>query len=100
MAMGGNEVTCTNSGNPQRHCLPFGFVGSAEGFGQSHLCIGKTNNSAVNQRTATFGKNQAENSTAMLESWYLRREQGTAVVNVVFGKVNPDGKLEVTLPSH
>jgi beta-glucosidase len=42
----------------------------------------------------------AENAPAMLEGWYLGQEQGTAVANVVFGKVNPGGKLAVTFPRH
>jgi beta-glucosidase len=40
----------------------------------------------------------AENVPALIEGWYLGQEQGTAVANVLFGNVNPGGKLTVTIP--
>jgi beta-glucosidase len=42
----------------------------------------------------------AEKAPALIEGWYLGQEQGTAVANMVFGKVNPSGKLTVTFPRH
>ncbi len=42
----------------------------------------------------------AEKAPALIEGWYLGQEQGTAVANVLFGKVNPTGKLAVTFPRH
>jgi beta-glucosidase len=42
----------------------------------------------------------AEKAPAMIEGWYLGQDQGTAVANVIFGKVNPSGKLAVTIPRH
>ena len=42
----------------------------------------------------------AEKAPAIIEGWYLGQEQGTAVANVIFGKVNPSGKLAVTIPRH
>lgn len=40
----------------------------------------------------------AENAPALLEGWYLGQETGHGVADVLFGKVNPGGKLPVTIP--
>jgi beta-glucosidase len=39
-----------------------------------------------------------EHVPAILEGWYLGEQGGTAAVNVLFGDVNPGGKLPITFP--
>ena len=40
----------------------------------------------------------AERADAILELWYLGQETGSAVANVLFGDINPGGKLPITIP--
>ena len=42
----------------------------------------------------------AENAPALVEGWYLGEQTGHAVADVLFGRVNPGGKLPVTVARH
>ena len=40
----------------------------------------------------------AEKAAAIIEGWYLGEETGNAVADVLFGRVNPGGKLAISVP--
>ena len=42
----------------------------------------------------------AANAPALIEGWYLGQETGNAVADVLFGAVNPGGKLPVSFARH
>ncbi len=42
----------------------------------------------------------AENSPAVVEAWFAGTQAGPAIADVLFGDVNPGGKLPVTFPRH
>jgi beta-glucosidase len=101
LVMGGNELTCREE-----------WKGHTGDYYDLDL-LGRQNDLAkaifeLKKQTAVLlinGRPQsvnylAEKAPAIIEGWYLGQDQGTAVANVIFGKVNPSGKLAVTIPRH
>jgi beta-glucosidase len=43
-------------------------------------------------------RNLSEKAQAICECWYLGQESGQAVADVLFGDVNPSGKLPISIP--
>jgi beta-glucosidase len=51
----------------------------------------------VNGRPPSYPEIAAE-ADAILETWYAGEQQGPAIADALFGRVNPGGKLPVTVP--
>ena len=98
--MGENENTCRESWFPDhfgdRNDLD--LLGRQNDLARAVLALGKpTAVLLINGRPLAINE-LATNAPAILEGWYLGQEQGTAVARVLFGEVNPGGKLTVTIP--
>jgi beta-glucosidase len=100
MVLGGNEQTSreawaeTHLGD--RSSLD--LLGQQEDFAKAILALHKpTVVILLNGRPLSVNY-LAEHAPALLEGWYLGQETGHAVADVLFGNVNPGGKLPVTIP--
>lgn len=75
-----------------------GLLGGQHALVEAVLATGKPTVVILsNGRPLTLG-NLYKDAPAIIEAWYLGQETGTAVANVLFGDVNPSGKLPLTLP--
>jgi beta-glucosidase len=101
LVMGGNELTCREEwSNHTGDYYDLDLLGRQEDLAKAIFALGKqTAVLLINGRPQSVNY-LAENAPAMIEGWYLGQDQGTAVANVVFGRINPSGKLAVTFPRH
>ena len=100
LVLGGNENTCHESWFPDH----FGdrndlnLLGRQNDLARAVLAAGKpVAVLLINGRPLSIPELAAA-APAILEGWYLGQEQGAAVARVLFGDVNPGGKLTVTIP--
>ncbi|RMF03171.1 MAG: beta-glucosidase, partial [Chloroflexi bacterium] len=100
LVLGGNESTCREGwwfdhiGDRDDLNLP----GRQDELAEAVLATGTpTVVVLINGRPLTINF-IAKNAPAILECWYLGQETGTAVADVLFGNVNPGGKLPVSFP--
>jgi beta-glucosidase len=101
LVMGGNELTCREEWkNHTGDYYDLDLLGRQNDLAKAIFELKKqTAVLLINGRPQSVNY-LAEKAPAMIEGWYMGQEQGTAVANVVFGKVNPGGKLAVTIPRH
>jgi beta-glucosidase len=101
LVMGGNELTCREEWKDHTgDYYDLDLLGRQEDLAKAIFALKKqTAVLLINGRPHSVNF-LAENAPAMIEGWYLGQEQGTAVANVVFGNINPSGKLAVTIPRH
>lgn len=100
VVVGSNEAT-SREGWAENHLgdrADITLLGEQQQLVEAILSIGKPTVVILsNGRPLALGSIN-DNAQAIVEAWYLGQETGTAIANVLFGEVNPSGKLPVTLP--
>jgi len=101
LVMGGNELTCREEWEGHTgDVYDLDLLGRQNDLAKAIFELGKqTAVLLINGRPQSVNF-LADKAPAIIEGWYPGQEQGTAVANVIFGKVNPSGKLAVTFPRH
>jgi len=74
------------------------LIGRQNDLAKAVLAVGKpVAVLLINGRPLSTNELKAR-APAIIECWYLGQETGRAVADVLFGQVNPSGKLTVTIP--
>jgi beta-glucosidase len=100
MVLGGNEQTSREAwaDNHLGDRTSLDLIGQQEDLARAVLALGKpTIVILLNGRPLSVNY-LAENAPALIEGWYLGQETGHGVADVLFGRVNPAGRLPVTIP--
>jgi beta-glucosidase len=73
------------------------LVGQQEDLARAILALGKPTVVVLLNGRPLAVNYLAEKAPALIEGWYLGQETGNAVADALFGKVNPGGKLPVSI---
>lgn len=94
LAIGGSEETCRENQDADNLDLPANqkeLEAAIKATGKPYIVF------LLGGRPLSV-EYTAKNANAILEGWYLGQETGHAVADILFGKVNPSGKLPITFP--
>lgn len=100
LAIGGNEQT-SREGYGLNHLgdrASLDMVGQQDELVDALAATGKPIVAVLFNGRPLSVRNLAEKAQAIVECWYLGQESGQAVAEVLFGDVNPSGKLPITIP--
>jgi len=99
MVLGDNEQT-SREGWAETHLgdrSSIDLVGQQEDLARAILALHKPTVVVLLNGRPLAVNYLAANAPALVEGWYLGQETGHAVTDVLFGRVNPGGKLPVTI---
>jgi beta-glucosidase len=99
LVLGGNEQTSREAwaDNHLGDRTSLDLIGQQEDLAREILALGKpTVVILLNGRPLSVNY-LAENAPALVEGWYLGQETGHGVADVLFGRVNPAGRLPVSI---
>jgi beta-glucosidase len=100
LAIGGNEQTSREAWglNHMGDRASLDLIGRQEELVKAMLATGKPVITLLYHGRPNSINYLAENVPVIFECWYLGQENGHAVADVLFGDVNPSGKLPITVP--
>lgn len=100
LAIGGNEQTSREAWGRQHlgDRASLDLVGRQDELVNAMLATGKPVIAFLFNGRPLSINNVARNVPVIFECWYLGQECGRAVAEVLFGDVNPSGKLPISIP--
>jgi beta-glucosidase len=100
LAIGGNEQTSREAWglNHMGDRASLDLIGRQEELVKAMLATGKPVIALLYNGRPLSINSLAENVPVIFECWYLGQENGHAVADVLFGDVNPSGKLPISIP--
>lgn len=100
LAIGGNEQTSREAWS-LKHMgdrMSLDLIGRQEELAKSLAATGKPVIVFLFNGSPLSAQNVAQAASVVFECWYLGQECGRAVAEVLFGDVNPSGKLPISIP--
>ena len=99
MVLGDNEQTSREAwaDNHLGDRSSLDLIGQQEDLARAVLALGKPTIVVLLNGRPLSVNYLAGNAPALLEGWYLGQETGHGVADVLFGRVNPGGKLPVSI---
>jgi len=100
LAIGGNEQTSREAWglNHMGDRATLDLIGRQEELVKAMLATGKPVIALLYNGRPDSINYLVQNVPVIFECWYLGQENGHAVADVLFGDVNPSGKLPITIP--